>query len=296
MVAEVIGPATSEQALWTAWARVASGTRSTGIDGISPQQYAACLARHLDALARDLREGSYQAQPYRAMTVRRAGKQRVVHVPTVRDRVAQRAFLEVLTQPLDTHVADAAFAYRRGRSWLDALRRAEHQRRQGLSHVLRADIEAFFASVNCDRPDQRLSHLIADERARGVIRQWLTVPSIERDGRSRVASGLPEGTPIAPLLANVFLGSFDQEMQDLDGTYLRYADDIAVFCEAQAQAVAARVAVQRLLADLGLRLNANKTYVSTFDRGFSFLGWVFFRDGGYPTDGDKSHPYGRTTR
>lgn len=287
----VLEEATSEATMWTAWARVASGNRSAGIDGVTPAQFAVRLGSNVDSLRADLRGGCYQPTPYRLQTVRHAGKRRRVCIATVRDRLAQRALLEVLTDPVEQRLAEAAYAYRRGRSWLDALRRAEHQRRAGRTHVFRGDIKEFFASIPHQRMGRVLKEVVQDPRVGDLVQGWLTAARVDRSGRSHPVAGLPEGTSIAPLLANLYLSSFDATVEDLSGVYLRYADDLAIFCSSYEEVVAAQITVARGLSKLKLSLNDSKSYVSSFERGFCFLGWVFFEDGGYPVDGDSRHPF-----
>ena len=97
---------------------------------------------------------------------------------------------------------------------------------------------------------------------------------VERD------RGLALGTPVSPLLANQYLGGVDREV-GRHGLVVRYADDFAVLCPSLEQADAAWGQMERSLHERGLRLNHAKSYVSTFDKGFAFLGWVFWRDGGH---------------
>lgn len=285
-----ISRAATDRVLWAAWSRVAGGSRVAGADGVSLQRYAADLVTNMQALQHDLRAGTYRAQPLRRLPAGREDGRRFT-VPTVRDRVAQRAFLEVLGRRLNAQACEVSFAYRRGRSWLDALGRAERCRDRGLRWVLRADIAAYFDSIDRSRLRAQLL-TVTEPAAVDVIMQWAAAPVQVGDRLEGATVGVPQGAPISPVLANRYLADFDQQLSGSGRVVVRYADDMAVFCPSYEAATRARCDVEAELLRLDLRLNRAKTYVSSFDRGFAFLGWVFLGDRGYeedPTDG-WTHP------
>lgn len=290
--ASIVGQASGERTLWSAWARVASGSRMAGVDGVTVDRFARSLGTELSRLSELLRTAGYRAQPLLQIELRRGAKPRSLGVPTVRDRVAQRAFLDVLERRLDGHATDASFAYRRGRSWLDALRRAEQCRDAGLRWVCRADIEEFFDRIDHGRIAEQLALVCREPAAERIVMAWVTAALVTPNGMRQRRRGLPQGAPISPALANHFLADFDRAVDGAHGRLIRYADDIAVFCADEEAAHRARHDVDCALAALGLQANGTKTYVSSFDRGFAFLGWVFFRDDGYEEDpnGEWTHP------
>ncbi|MDT3440464.1 reverse transcriptase domain-containing protein [Pseudofrankia sp. BMG5.37] len=271
------------RALWAAWARVAAGSGMPGADGLSVADFARELGPRLDRLADQLAEGGYAPQPLRLVTITRGGRRRALGLPTVRDRVAQRAFLDVCHEQLDADAVEVSFAYRRGRSWLDALAAAERHRDAGRRVVLRTDIADYFARI---RHDLLLAALAPAVPADGVelVRGWITAPVLTERGIVARREGVPEGAPVSPALANVYLRSFDAAVHRRPGFLVRYADDIAVFCADTEQAVQSAHVAGGALAALDLAMNQEKTYVSSFDRGFSFLGWVFFQDGGWEAE------------
>ncbi len=111
-----------DRVLWAAWARVAAGSGMPGCDGVTVERYSRRVDQQVVHLGALLRSGEYQAQPLRPVVVQREGKQRTLGIASVRDRVAQRAFLEVAGRVLDADAVEASFAYRKGRSWLGALK------------------------------------------------------------------------------------------------------------------------------------------------------------------------------
>ncbi|WP_131787813.1 reverse transcriptase domain-containing protein [Protofrankia symbiont of Coriaria ruscifolia] len=281
-----------ESTLWGSWARVAAGSAMAGADGIGVETFGRQLGVRLDHLAEQLRTRTYEPQPLRLMTITRGGKRRRLGLPTVRDRVTQRAFLEVCGKRLDASSAEVSFAYRRGRSWLDALAQAERCRDAGLRTVLRADIAEFFREIDHELLADALNQTITDPEAAALARAWASAPLLTEYGVVDRDRGVPEGAPVSPALANLYLRGFDKAVHGRRGHLVRYADDLAVFCPDEDAALAAAADVDAALTSLRLRTNPGKTYVSTFDTGFSFLGWVFFRDGGWaesPNEG-WTHP------
>jgi|GEM_PF-2364086 len=269
--------------LWAAWARVAAGSGMPGADGLAVADFARDLGPRLDRLADQFATGTYEPQPLRQATIIRGGRRRALGLPTVRDRVAQRAFLEVCNDLLDADAVEVSFAYRRGRSWLDALAEAERHRDTGRRVVLRTDIADYFARIRHDLLLGALSSALTAD-ASELVRGWVAAPVLTEHGIVSRTHGIPEGAPVSPALANVYLRSFDATVHRRPGFLVRYADDIAVFCAGLDEAAEAANAAGAALAALDLTMNAEKTYISSFDRGFSFLGWVFYQDGGWEAD------------
>lgn len=275
--------------IWAAWSRVAAGSNAPGVDGVTTERFASRLDHHLENLRSHLRAGTYQPQPLRPMTVKRNGKLRPLGLPTVRDRVVQRCFLEVFDRELDATNAEICFAYRRGRSWLDALAKVERYRELGLRWVFRGDITSFFEEIQHPQLEERLlAALPRDRPCIDLAMRWIAAPLLSDNGLQPRTKGVPQGAPVSPALANLYLTAFDRAIQDRRGGVVRYADDMVVCCADPDAAESARFDIEQALRPLGLTMNTAKSYVSSFDVGFSFLGWVFFRDDGFeegPHDG-----------
>ena len=282
----------TERVLWAAWAKVAAGSGMPGVDGVTPERYAGKVGERLVELADLLRSREYRPQPLRALTVTRNGKARSLAVPTVRDRIAQRAFLEAARLLLDSAAAEASFAYRRGRSWLDALGKVERCRDQGLRWVFRGDIEKFFDRIDHGLVQQSLTKLFKEPHAVDLAMAWVRAPVLGPNGLVDRTAGVPQGAPISAALANHYLTPLDEAVDGSVGTLVRYADDLCVCCPDEQAASRASWMVDCALSRVRLAMNPEKTYISSFDRGFSFLGWVFFRHDGWEEDpsGNWTHP------
>ncbi|NKZ03259.1 reverse transcriptase domain-containing protein [Actinomadura latina] len=228
----------------------------------------------LTTLATLLREQRYQAQPLRPVRLMRGGKPRTRGLPTICDRIVQRAFLNIHGTRLNP-ANPVSFSYRPGRSWLNALEQVQRHRDSGLTWVLRTDIADFFAEVGHRLLLEQVAGRIHDPYAAELVRSWVCAPWLMPEGVVDRRRGLPEGAPISPALAEFFLADFDREVDGRSGRLVRYADDLTVLCQGPDEAMAALTEVDRALTARGLRINPDKTYIADFDFGFTLLGWRF---------------------
>ncbi|MDT5040676.1 MAG: RNA-directed polymerase [Actinoplanes sp.] len=219
----------SQRVLWASWSRVAAGSAIAGTDGITAAEFARSLGPRLAKLSRLLTAGRYQPQPLRPMVALRGTKARVRAVPTVCDRIVQRAFLTVCAPALSDRV-EASYAYRPGRSWLDAVARAQQHRDAGLRWLLRTDIDDFFATIDHAELARSIATRIADPSVVDLVNGWVAAPLLTAGGLTARPRGLPEGAPVSPLLAELYLAEVDAKIHHRYGQLVRYADDIAVFC------------------------------------------------------------------
>jgi retron-type reverse transcriptase len=271
-------------ALYSAWGRVVRGTQMPGADGIGLRRFERDLDDHIDRLRSALADRTYRPGPLRTFERESRTQVRLFAVPTVRDRIAQRAALDVLAGRLGRAEHADSFAYRKGSGWLDALRRVGSHRDHGLRWVYRFDVERFFESIPHAELRNALEATLVSPPVVELLMAWVAAPVVTCDGLAQPSAGVPMGTPIAAALANHFLTPLDKGLDGPESKVVRYADDVVVACADHETAIRAQVRAEGLLADLGLRANPSKSYLSTFERGFGFLGWVFHGNGGWPED------------
>ncbi|WP_075902866.1 reverse transcriptase domain-containing protein [Actinomadura sp. CNU-125] len=264
----------SEPVLWNAWSRVAAGSGMPGADGVSATAFGREVGPRLAALSRLLLEGRYQAQPLRPIPASRGGRARVRAVPTICDRVVQRAFLNVCGGRLLGR-SSVSFSYRKGRSWLNAVEQVRAYRNSGLHWVLRTDIADFFAEIDHGLLLTRLRERFRESALVDLVADWISAPLLTPEGIAERARDLPEGAPVSPALAEFFLTGFDRSVDHGHGRLIRYADDLAVLCPTLDDAMAALGTIESALTDRGLRINHEKTSISDFEHGFTLLGWQF---------------------
>ncbi len=272
-----------------AWGRVQENGGAGGVDGVSLAHFEAGLSQELAALAHDLTQGVCRPLPYRAVYVPKpdGGRRRLV-IAAVRDRVAMTAAVLWLQPRLEPLFHPCSFAYRPGRGVHDALAKVAEYRDRGLVHVLRADIESFFDTVDHEVLASLLGTAGIDDAVIALLRQWLVCAVADGEVCAPATIGLPQGLPIAPLLANLYLTPFDRAMIDGGWKLTRYADDFVVCCAAPEDPPRALLSAMQALAPLKLRLKDSKTETTSFDPGFSFLGAGFVGDDILPA---TPHPY-----
>lgn len=267
----------SEDTLALAWARVRRNGGCAGVDGVDLDEFGRNALLRLGRLRDEVRDGRYQPAPLQRIELPRPGREpRLLAVPTIGDRVLQTAATLVLGPILDRHFEDESFAYRPGRSPRDAVARVAELRDAGLSCVLDADISAFFDRIPHRQLVQRLAALLPDGSALPIVRQWLAAPLQTAAGELRRRQGVAQGSPLSPLLANLYLDGFDEAIAaDPDWHLVRYADDFLIACRDVASAERALEAAAQWLANAGLEINFDKTRIVLFSQGVSFLGVRF---------------------
>jgi CRISPR-associated protein Cas1 len=263
--------ATRLDRLEDAWERVRANAGAAGGDGETVARFAGEAATRLLQLHRALRNGRYRPGPVRRVDIPKAGGgARPLCIPCVADRVAQTAVMLTLMPVLEPEMEDDSFAYRPGRSVRQAVARVIRHRDDGFQWVVDGDIERYFERVPHERLLARLRRAVGDGPLTELVATWLE--AAEPTGR-----GLPQGAPVSPLLANLYLDDVDEAIARRGVRLVRFADDFVLLCRDRDRAEAALDRIAALLAGHGLRLNADKTRIVSFEQGFRFLGHLFVR-------------------
>jgi len=263
-----------------AWEKVKANRGSGGVDGQSLEAFAAQLDQQLGRLRSELIEDAYQPQPVRQVQIPKGGKPgefRTLGVPTIYDRVCQQALLNRLEPIFEPVFDEANFGYRRGRSTKDAMRKVWKEIQSGREWIVDADLKDFFGSVDHEKLLTLVAQRIADGRVLRLIRAMLKAGSYGKGRLFPSERGTPQGSVVSPLLSNILLTPFDQEMRRKGYQLTRFADDWVVTCTSAAEARAAIAAALRILSELGVQLHPQKTRVVHVQRGFEFLGYLVKR-------------------
>ena len=264
--------------LFAAWEKVKHNKGCAGVDGVSIGMFSQKLLRHLATLRDDVLHGMYRPLPLRRIDIpKESGGVRSLSVPCMRDRVLQTAVCFCITPILEAEFEECSFAYRAGRSVKQAVAHVEQLRDEGYSWVVDADIEAFFDSIDHGLLMDELSRLISDAGICKLIRLWLKNEIASVDGNLKPKMGVPQGSPISPLLSNLYLDRMDDVLLKSEFRLVRFADDFLVLCKDAAKAEAALQLTEEVLNDLQLSLNQEKTRLVDFNTGFRFLGVQFVR-------------------
>lgn len=253
--------------LQEAWKRIRANRGLPGKDGVSVRRFECERARNLNALADDVRNGDYHPGPLLRVRVQTADKTRWLAIPTLRDRVLQRAVLDVVSPLCEPQFAPGSFGYRPGRGVAQAVAAVEALHRRGKVWVLDADIADCF-----DHFDHRLlrrfvREFVPDCQVCALLDQWIDMSPIGR--------GVSLGTVVSPLLCNIYLHQVDMELLQQGFHVVRYADDFVVLCANPPEVARALIATDRSVRSLALQLSRRKTRIVHFDAGFTFLGVHF---------------------
>lgn len=277
--------------LAAAWEKVRSGKtwaarqRGAGSDAVTLADWDVTAEQRLAALHTALRQGAYRPAPLLWFAVPRrrprrsatgaapTAELRQLGIPTVTDRVAQRAALNVLEPLWETVFLPCSHGYRPGRSVFTAVTQVLRYHARGLTWVLDADIADYFNTVQHALLMELLTPL-GDAHLMALIADWLRAGSADNPA-ARSGQGLAQGAVLSPLLANIYLHPFDTVMTEAGWALVRYADDFVILGTDLPQAQQALVQAAATLAESGLSLNREKTTIVEFGPDFEFLGARF---------------------
>lgn len=245
-----------------------------GVDRVSIEMFDRHLEQNLESLMRALKQGTYRPRPVRRAYIDKGGgKLRPLGIPTVRDRVAQEVLRRLLSPLFEPLFHDDSHGFRPGRSCHSALERVLENQRAGRRHVLDADISGFFDRIPHQVVMRGLSNVVADGNILRLVQRFLSAGVMEDGVVQSTVLGTPQGGVLSPLLANIALNFLDWHLDTLGYRFVRYADDFVVLCRTERQAKEARQAVELFVKQIGLSLSPEKTRVTTFREGFTFLGF-----------------------
>ena len=270
-----------------------AGRRNGGACGVDGETVAEVEARGVERwlgeLAQELREDSYRPHAVRQVLIpkKQPGQFRPLGIPCLRDRVAQMAAMLVVAPIFEADLQPEQYAYRAGRSALDAVQRVHRLVNTGHREIVDGDLSNYFGEIPHAELLKSVARRVSDGRLLKWIKRWLEMAVVEDDGKGgqrrtnrarRERKGTPQGAPISPLLSNVYMRRFILGWKTLGharrfgAEIVNYADDF-VIC-GKAPAAAMRAAVERMMERLRLPLNATKTRcVSVPEEPLEFLGY-----------------------
>jgi len=271
--------------LWEAWIRVKTNRGAPGIDKMTIARFNEDAYARIEQLASDLKQRTYRPQPVRRKLIPKSGGgQRPLGIPTVRDRIVQQALLQILEPIFEAKFSDRSHGFRKERGCSTALSVVDRAVKHGYTWVVDADIRAFFDTVDHEKLLKAVGEEVADGSVLNLIthilKAGLVEPSVGEVEPTEL--GTPQGGPLSPLLANIYLHAFDTQIAATrpgQCGLVRYADDFVLFAKSEEAAREALSFAREILeGELSLTMHPEKTRVVSVAEGFEFLGFHYFRD------------------
>jgi CRISPR-associated protein Cas1 len=271
-------PWLSPDALLKGWEHVHENHGCAGVDGITVDRFSRNLDEELDSLRARVEAAEYRSLPLLPITIQKkpgSSATRTLLVPAVRDRVLQTTVGRYLGRAFEDEFLDCSFAYRPHRSVNSAIARIRYLHDHGYKFVAEADIDAFFDRIDHVLLRERLATHVRDAAILDLVEGWIECFAWDGHRVRRVTAGVPQGSPISPLLANFFLSDFDLALEEAGLKVIRYADDFLILARRRDEATAALEIARDRLNEIHLELKDSKTTVASFEQGFRFLGALF---------------------
>lgn len=269
------------QKLNNAWSQVYRNKPKEGVDYVTCEEFEKEKMRYIKELWNELVDHTYVCQPVQLIPLYKGEKVRYISLYTMRDKVIQCSIARELTNIYDGHFSDSCYAYRSGKSAVQAAQKIENKiLDMGQGYALRADIHAFFDGILHEKLRRELQKRIHEEDVFELLFQILKAPSLDRNGKlTEKSCGIYQGATVAPILSNIYMMKIDAKIEQEVSFYVRYSDDMVLVFENYERAMAYKNKLQLYLGELGLSLNEKKTKIVSFEEGFEFLGYSFTNNG-----------------
>jgi group II intron reverse transcriptase/maturase len=268
LMEEVVSPENYGKALRA----VIANKGAPGIDGMKTEELTEHLRKHWPKIQAKLMAGTYTPSPVRRKEIKKpnGGGTRMLGIPTVLDRFIQQMLLQAMTPIWEPRFSEHSYGFRPGRSAQDAVRAAQGYAREGKDWVVDLDITKFFDHVNWDILMGKIAKVIRDKRVLHLIGRYLRAGAMLNGVEVKSVEGTPQGGPLSPLLANIYLDALDQELERRGHQFSRYADDCNIYVGSQAAAERVMASTQGWIEKhLRLQVNATKSGVGrTWERKF----------------------------
>ena len=262
-----------------AYKRVKANKGAPGVDGMTVEAALPWLKEHGKELTESIRQGKYKPDPVRRKEIPKPdGGIRKLGIPSVKDRVVQQAVAQKLMPIYEPLFSEGSYGYRPGRSAQDAIYKIRGYAEDGYEWAVLLDLSKYFDTLNHEKLLNLLRKEIKDERVIQLVKRFLKSGVMENGVVMATEEGSPQGGPLSPLLANIYLNEFDHEYEGRGVPVVRYADDIVLLCKSERAAERLLESSTRYLeGKLKLKVNRDKSHIAKVNatKKFKFLGFAF---------------------
>jgi RNA-directed DNA polymerase len=260
-----------------AYQKVCANKGAGGVDGMETPQLKAHLQTHGPTLVEHIRNGSYQPSPIKGVEIPKSnGKKRMLGIPTLTDRVIQQALHQVLEPVFEPYFQRHSYGFRPNRNAHQAVQQAQRNINEGYQHVIDIDLKSFFDQVDHAILLELIHRKVKCRLTMKLLRKFLRAPMHINGRLHKRRKGVPQGSPLSPLLSNTLLNELDRELEKRGHRYVRYADDFSIYVRSKQAARRVGNSIYLFLRDvLRLPINREKSGIrrpSTFDiLGYHFV-------------------------
>ena len=260
-----------------AYLQVYRNKGSQGIDGMTVHELKSYLKVNREVLLQELLKETYKPKAVLMVEIpKEDGSKRMLGIPTVVDRVIQQAINQVLIEIFDTTFSESSYGFRPNRNAHQAIQQAKYYINEGYKYVVDIDLSKYFDTVNHDRLMYLLTKEIKDSRVLRLIRRFLKGGIIKNGNREETTVGVPQGSPLSPILANLYLNEIDKELENRGHKFCRYADDMQIYVKSKRAGKRVMDSIAKELeGKMKLKVNEVKSAVRYCTKT-KFLGFTFY--------------------
>jgi group II intron reverse transcriptase/maturase len=266
----------NQQNLEKAIKHVIANKGGAGVDGLKVKDLAISFASKRKQIIAEIKDGTYQVQPILGVEIPKGGgKTRLLGIPTTTERVLQQAVNQSIAILFEVEFSPHSYGFRPNKGARQAVGQALEYIHQGYNHIVDTDLKTFFDEVDHCLLLNLIYKKLKCQATMKLIRKWLKAP-IKINGKlQKRTKGVPQGSPLSPLLSNIILHELDKELTRRGLKFVRYADDFSVYCTSKNKALATKVVIEKFIKNkLKLKINEEKSGIRK-PSNFTILGFSF---------------------